>query len=451
MRPQGRKTPKACDPCRSRKIKCDGQQPCAHCQTDPSACSYRLRARVRQSRRLQPQLSADASPLADLTDAIRLRREDAPRTASGPSGHLSEENTPDRSLSEQRGVVATLADNTQHIYWGPASSFALAEHIRQSILRPTAQRITGNAAGGGGAHDVTPLLDVFTQRHLFFGTPPPPPGLVPVTPFDWHPFFVSLVTQHTAERFLENFKTAVLCLLPFYTAQDLATFLSKLYDGSGTALPHQERASILAVLAIGALVGTETETGEALFLMARQQNALHEDAVSLDAIQFWLLAAEYQLNIGRATPAYLAIGSACRKAAAMGLVGARRGARAEGSVTAWTLYYYDCWYSIMGGRKKMIALADITHDHPTGQTLLSNLCQLTSHLEEVAAIINDEKPRQLHDLFRLVGEVHSRLQKWGETVGIGTMTGIETPAKATAALFFHNGGPGLSPLHRYGD
>jgi transcription factor-like protein len=240
--------------------------------------------------------------------------------------------------------VATLADNTQHIYWGPASSFALAEHVRQSILRPTAQRITRNA-GGGGAHDVTPLLDVFTQRHLFFGTPPPPPGLVPVTPFDLHTFFVSLVPQHTAERFLENFKTAVLCLLPFYTAQDLATFLSKLYDNNGTALSSQQRANMMAVLAIGALVGTDTDTGESLFLTARQQNALQEDAVSLEAIQFWLLAAEYHLNMGRATPAYLAIGSACRKAAAMGLVGARGGPGTQGSVTAWNLYYYD-WHDI---------------------------------------------------------------------------------------------------------
>jgi hypothetical protein len=102
----------------------------------------------------------------------------------------------------------------------------------------------------------------------------------------------------------------------------------------------------------------------------------------------------------------------------------------------------------MGGRKKMIALADITHDCPTSHLLLANLCQLTSHLEEVAAIINDDKPRQLHDLFKLVSEVHSRLQKWGETVGIGTMTGMETPAKATATLFFHNGQPVFSPLYR---
>jgi hypothetical protein len=90
----------------------------------------------------------------------------------------------------------------------------------------------------------------------------------------------------------------------------------------------------------------------------------------------------------------------------------------------------------MGGQKKMIAPAEITHDRPPGHPLLANLCQLTSHLEEVAATINDDKPRQLHDLFKLVREVHFRLQNWGETVGIGTMTGIETPAKATRRYSF---------------
>lgn len=87
----------------------------------------------------------------------------------------------------------------------------------------------------------------------------------------------------------------------------------------------------------------------------------------------------------------------------------------------------------------MIALADITHHRPTDHALLANLCQLTAFLEEVAAIINDDKPRRLHGLFMMIREVYSQLSKWGESVGIGTMTGMETAAKTTAALVLHNG------------
>ncbi|EEY16575.1 copper amine oxidase [Verticillium alfalfae VaMs.102] len=43
---------KACEPCRRRKVKCDGAQPCSQigCQKNPSQCIYRDRTRIRRSR-----------------------------------------------------------------------------------------------------------------------------------------------------------------------------------------------------------------------------------------------------------------------------------------------------------------------------------------------------------------------------------------------------------------
>ncbi|KAH6687214.1 hypothetical protein F5X68DRAFT_261440 [Plectosphaerella plurivora] len=295
-----------------------------------------------------------------------------PTQDEGPSERVPNDTTPGGTpggtLSEQRGVIATTSDNSQ-VYFGPTSSFALSEHIRRSILHPIGPRAT-STADAAGAHDVSPHLDVFMQRHLFLGNPSPSPGLVSIAPSEWQPFLVNLVSRSTAQVFLDNFIIAISCLLPFYSPLDLASSLNKMYDnpdGDG-ALSIQKRANMLVILASGALCDADTTMGEKLFVLARQQNALNEDAVSLEAVQFWLLTAEYQLNMGRATPAYLAIGSACRKAAAMGLIGARgdlRGPEAhaeQGRVTAWALYHYDCWYSIMGGRKRIITLADIAHE-----------------------------------------------------------------------------------------
>lgn len=240
--------------------------------------------------------------------------------------------------------MATDVDWGQ-IYFGPSSNYALAEHIQQAIVRQTSPEPRSER----DSQDVGSLLDVFMQRHLFFGTPVPQPGPVPAAYSCWHESFLSLVPPPVGKKLLENFKTTTLNILPFYTGHDLDMSLQRLYEGEdGESLSSpQSRAVILAILAIGALSEAVTDTAESLFLMAKQQSALFEDVASLTSIHFSLLAADYQLGIGRGTSAYLAIGLACRKALCMGLFARPTESRSREAhleqvrVTVWALYYYD--------------------------------------------------------------------------------------------------------------
>lgn len=345
MNPRGGKVSKACDPCRRRKTKCDGQRPCLNCQSVPSACSYRLKARVRPRKFPRPGRTRPPRLTENGTVRDRSSPSPGPGTIGSPPSH-----TPSRSrdvysgVHDHDGVVATDFDRS-HIFYGQSSSYAITQQIRRMILHPESVCSTGD---DWSAKDIGVVLDMFMQRHLYFGAPLRADSFVSLQ-ICARSGLRGIIPKSVSMRFLENFKTSTLHILPFFSSQTLDSLLDVMYDNAASAnLSPQWHALLFVILATGALSGTETELAEALFLLAKQGNWLHEDAVTLETIQFSLLAADYQLNIGRPTSAYLYIGAACRKAFAMGLTVNQKSTRnahktedEQRSTTLWCLYYFD--------------------------------------------------------------------------------------------------------------
>ena len=59
------RVPRACEHCRSRKIKCNGEQPCNACSRNPQRCVYRtgsIRNRKSRQNREQPRTPATLLP-----------------------------------------------------------------------------------------------------------------------------------------------------------------------------------------------------------------------------------------------------------------------------------------------------------------------------------------------------------------------------------------------------
>lgn len=339
MKSHAGKIPKACDPCRRRKTRCNGERPCQNCHGEPTACSYRTKARIRQRKVPAPPESAASTTTGQTT------RQDAIIAAPPPPPDcISGERDTCLDASGHDGVVATDANDSQ-IYYGPSSNYTLAQHIRRIILHPPSTPTT--AASGLATQDVSHVLDVYMQRHLFFG--PPQRADVFATPLlDGNIAITDILPRPTATRFLDSFKLATLNLLPFFTCQSLDILLDKMYvGGSDEALTSQRRALLLIVLAIGALSETDTRLAETIFLAAKKENELREDVVSLETIQFSLLVADYQINMGRATSAYVAIGTACRKFFAMGLTmvpnitHSHEAQNEQRRVTVWAAYFID--------------------------------------------------------------------------------------------------------------
>lgn len=72
------KNPKACEPCRRRKVRCNGQTPCNRCDRKPGDCVYRLRTRIRKS---AAQRAAEAAVAA--VPATNVVKAPPPATTPG--------------------------------------------------------------------------------------------------------------------------------------------------------------------------------------------------------------------------------------------------------------------------------------------------------------------------------------------------------------------------------
>lgn len=334
------KVPKACEPCRRRKVKCNGEHPCPNCRSRPTECRYRLKPRIRA----RPSTPSTNPPSITSSNAVESR----PRPEPGSERRIEPQDAP----SELYGTVVAAAQQAPHqstdgsqLFYGPSSNFAFLQQLHRIILSSQPGGLTSSC---GGQHD-DQGLDLFLQRNVFFGVPS---RLTSETHhlLAQHARLPEIAARPLAEQFLDNFKISSLHLLPFLTHASLDALFSSAYsEDAGTQLESQKAILLPLVLAIGALSTPETELAEALFMYAKWRSAMYEDAVTLPMIQISLLKADYQINIGRPNSGYLTVGTACRKALAMGLH-----ANAEKTypqtheedieerrTTLWCLYFYE--------------------------------------------------------------------------------------------------------------
>lgn len=339
----------ACEACRRQKIRCNGAQPCGRrdCQDYPTACVYRRRARTRRS-----QAGASTEPerrIGSASDAVsdddelpnHVSDEGLPPSAEPQCSTAASGETYQSSITASHDAPRST-DNSQ-LFYGPSSNFAFMQEIRRAVL---------SAARSG----VPAGLEALVQRSIFFGIP---------HRVDPDTIWAAEATQPAvsvalAHEFLATFKTTSLRRLPFYTAGELDDLFVALAGevaspsatAAPTAVPPQTRASFLAVLAIGALGTAHTEAAEALYVRAKRAAVVLDEVVSLQMIQFAILLADYQINLGRPNAAYLHIGTACRKAFSFGLhkegaVAAARSSRRSDDLmrkhhlTMWALYFYE--------------------------------------------------------------------------------------------------------------
>jgi hypothetical protein len=326
MSRSGSKIPKACEPCRRRKVKCSGELPyCQRCR-DPIQCVYRLKPRIRGQQPRHPP-----SPREHNSDEITT-----PDT--GTNAHTSQHMDVYQSVAATNHTPQS-AKNSQ-LFYGPSSNFAFIQQIHRNILvGPYGPRPATDVQEGG------PGLDMFMQRSIFFGTPshdhvaltsmdsPPPPPPVHI---------------EDAKRFLEQFKGTDLPVMGLFPSSTIDELFLCVYGEAPDVSVTPRRALCFAMLAIGALNTPLTSSAELLYHTAKKEAVVHEEFVSLPMIQLSILLADYQLNIGRPNAAYLHLGTACRKAFALGLHQIKNSANSntdaqERCNTLWCLYFFEVY------------------------------------------------------------------------------------------------------------
>jgi hypothetical protein len=333
------KTSKACEPCRRRKVKCNGQQPCDLCQQHPAHCVFRAKARDRTSTRQRAIRGNN-----DGDSAIRIESQTV-LSETSPAVPAPRDNQRPADPEVYRGITATNvhehgSGEGAQLFYGPSSNFAFLQQLHKSIVNHGLRR----QPEGQENHEGSEGLDMFVQRSVFFGTP----ASLGTTHYTTPRLPIEIVTIAQAFIFLTEFKVVSLHLLPLFTETELDQMLHSFYShGSQAALHPQEMALILAVLANGALSTNATDMAELLYEQAKTTASEFDEAVTLPMIQFYMLLADYQINMGRPNSAYLYLGAATRRALAMGLN--RELSRATSDErrlhkcrsTMWTLFFHE--------------------------------------------------------------------------------------------------------------
>lgn len=441
------KVPKACEPCRHRKVRCNGAQPCAHrdCQKDPQGCIYRQKARVRKSL-IRSATTATTTPTP----------EPAPGPGPGPGLlplssnpaalplHLArtEPAEPDTSTTQPEvyhSVTEThpfpKATDSSQLFYGPSSNFAFLQQVHRGIL--------SNAVDGRPSRRETRSgLDTFMQRSNFFGTT----SRIDIEAVRTSGIRLPSVTLSQARLFLDMFKANFYYRHPCYTASELDDLLHSLYSpGDANHIPPQTKALFLAILALGALGTIHTELAEALCTQAKREAIIFDDVVTLQMLQFSILMADYQINMGRPNSTYLHLGVACRKAFALGLHKEGPSSRlSENSLrkhrtSLWLLYFYETCQALAMGRTSSMKLSDISCPPPTEPGIIVSLVQIAKIMEAANETIYSKKAESLRQLYLTAEKLHGQLRQFAEAHGIGStnVDRLKDTADAVESLVLH--------------
>lgn len=464
------KISKACEPCRARKIRCNGSRPaCQNCHADPSLCVYRAKARIRKSLKNPDRINAtlarrDAGP-SDLSQPAAgaeynaagdrgILSGDGDEGVGSPAsdGHVMAGTSSEKPLASQRcqsdpihidgGVTEThLAPtnfDSSQLFYGPSSNFAFLQQVHRGILskvshpQPQYGRHRGRDRSG---------LDTFMQRSIFFGTP----SRVDIEAIRSSRVQLQQISFDRAKEFLENFKVSSYSRMGFYSIPELDDLLRQLYHGDDL-IPPQTKACFLAMLAIGALWSEHTDLAETLYIQAKREAVVFDDAVTLQMLQFSLLMSDYQINMGRPNSTYLHLGVACRKAYALGLhkdgPSHRNG---EGSLakhrhTLWLLYFYETCQALTLGRRASMSISDISCPFPTDPPFVANLCRVAKIMEDGAKLIYGRKSESLRQLYITAEGLYAQLRRFAESCDIASAHSNQTqsPTEAIETLTLHN-------------
>ncbi|KAH9204794.1 fungal-specific transcription factor domain-containing protein [Leptodontidium sp. 2 PMI_412] len=423
-----RRTAKACEACRIRKIRCNGNTPCGNCHDKPSSYIYRHRTRQRRP----AAVTEGVSPATQATQPLSHSKYGEP-TESKECSHTDE---------VYHSVSATQADPSRghlQLYYGASSQFSFLQHIHRSILsEKQTNPITSSEVQDGG-----PGLDLFMQRGFFFGTRLS--ANVNSLPLD--PLQEDEVSMDEAMSFLDHYASTLGHILPFINCSELQTHLPSLHRPFGThKLRRQQMAILLAVLALGAATTEQQDNAERLFGRAKAYANEFDESVNLQAIQLSLILGMYHVCVGRPTSGYLHVGTACRKAFAMGLhkdipnsiIAETPPFQQQCRITMWCLYFHECWQSLSLGRDCSIQKSDIRCPLPLDNPVICALADLASLMTQSAQIVYERPLKALPDMYEDAKSSLADLHQFAEQYSIASTRKGESSKDDIASVVLHN-------------
>lgn len=256
---------KACEVCRQRKLRCNGEDPCERCRLRNLACVYREKARNRPRKHRHPP----ASTVSSLTSPEGTRQ--APATEAQVSG-----DSPSIHVHSVAATHRASPSCVLQLYYGPSSNF--------SMLHSIYHQIEGTRFAPGSVEDaeeVGPGLDLFSNRRLFFG------DLADDKRRSTLGDNAALILDHArSKRYIDRYLETYWNVIPVPSKEEYRRRLDKLWEPPSILTFDSLENIILALaMAMGACTMDEENMAELLFQKAKQGASKLDELVNIQAIQ----------------------------------------------------------------------------------------------------------------------------------------------------------------------
>ncbi|KAL4932507.1 Zn(II)2Cys6 transcription factor [Aspergillus undulatus] len=343
--------PKACQECRQRKIKCNGENPCKTCRLRRAPCVYREVIRQRK-RKDHGQRNTEESAMSDVParpDPLQSHREEP------------------LSFSNNVAVSAThmtSPSNKVQLYYGSTSHFALVHEIYRDLTSHPSSQVDPGPRPHGRVEEAGAGLDMLSFRTIFFGIPTDRLKDPSRGPNSSDPNILFL-SYELASSFLQSFFCTLYHLLPIWPTEVFQRRLGELYGSRPPSRTDINQYVLLMALALGALVTQHHAWGDALYERVKSCCNSFDDTVNLQTVQLFMFMAHFQNEVGRPNSCFLHLGSAARRAISAGLhkESPHDNGDAENSTerrrTFWYLYIYESWICFHLGRPSSLSRKDV--------------------------------------------------------------------------------------------
>ncbi|KAF3015182.1 hypothetical protein E8E15_004432 [Penicillium rubens] len=363
-RKRGPRITRACQLCRARKVRCDGQSPCSGCRPSGVACVYR----TSESKRTRgPTRVRSGNPSETSVDRPFTTTYGIP-----PAVQVRHDPVKYKRLRELRaGIGVSNRDSGSFQFYGPSSHFCFVQRIHQRIKRRTNEALLTPQS-----NPIPDGVERWGLERFMFS--------VGVDDNNGKCQPDAYLSREMGDAFLNAYFEIIHPQVPVLVYSEIIGIWEGFWKTPSQLPSHDRRDLVYMALAIGARVSSSEGRqdaplsegwGDHFSRKASGSIKLFEDP-SLHSTHFFLLKAVYAYQIMRANDAYLYLGHAARSATALGI---HRAQVVEGAnptmhrlrLTFWTLYAQERSCSLYTGRPSAFRDELIDAPYPEDLTSLS--------------------------------------------------------------------------------
>lgn len=358
---------RACDRCKRRKAKCNGNQPCAPCVAAKSNCTYKATYTRGRDPVAGDDSRLDETQVSQYADVVAAASEPSIQLELPPTGppeaaeRLSQQNPPSRSeatplpSSHDDSPEPSQTDLQGH-YIGPASGVSFLLRIQKRLHQSIA---------------FSDATTIFTF------------GDAPLKLPDFEPSFCMMLPREDAQQLVSRYFDFAMPTYRFLHQPTIQEYFDEFYDTLGIMRDAQSAPAKIALLFMvfahaRVYMPYDNRPGPddlstRYFLAAEHQLERERGSISLTSIQARLTQCYYLLTQSRINHCWSLFGTVSHLGLAIGLNRNRRPSvsggvsvlEAEGRRrTFWCAYTLDAYLSVALGRPRSLHDDDIDTELP---------------------------------------------------------------------------------------